>query len=679
MKVKSTLIALAVRTQFHPFDWIYRQIYHLAIRVSVSYVRRFEGVCSIYLSGSLARGHGIWGLSDIDFKIFIRGRRNAILLGEIRDRFTRLRRVFPMLGPADEKGVYFVDDFARDYTHYPLIRLLFDERFYRHRLLWGKPIIGTLGIQSPAGSEAYPPFLWKFRDWLEKSICLTGGGGLSPTQERYLLYKAAGDLSAIHLILRAPAWPGKARENALQEVREYLAEPERGVIDRLLAERHTSFRKGVTDPEETFALIRHLIALSLEQMCMEHPVPGPRVPREISDDAGPVPEELESVARHIRSGCPADTRLLMVPWRRLPLSPLDCVFFARPALLVLAPRPLRLAEIHRLRDASRQRLAGHGPLMIGDGSPYFFSAYSDLLDHWMSPAGGDDLFHRETVSRSDGPDDSLRARVEARMAAYLEQMSDLVRSPEISRMNRDLYLRLIFTAVQTLAAHRDVASGVIRILDTASAAVAWLRGNTPLSRRFLDRLEGEFAALTSGRRPFDEAFFHKTRAFLTVLVDLACRGASCEELASLNAVPDAQGLRISVVVVTRSRCMQLMRCLNSMLALERPPEELIVVDNASRDETRQAVAGFQAPFPVRYVFEAEVGVNAARNAGVAAASGDVISFTDDDAVVHAKWLSAVESAFLRDSRIGVVGGRIENLRCGRTDLAYRYGEIVARI
>jgi cellulose synthase/poly-beta-1,6-N-acetylglucosamine synthase-like glycosyltransferase len=51
------------------------------------------------------------------------------------------------------------------------------------------------------------------------------------------------------------------------------------------------------------------------------------------------------------------------------------------------------------------------------------------------------------------------------------------------------------------------------------------------------------------------------------------------------------------------------------------------------------------------------GVIAAMNMGVNAASGEIISFTDDDAAPHADWLARIEAYFLSDSSLGGVGGR----------------------
>ena len=240
-------------------------------------------------------------------------------------------------------------------------------------------------------------------------------------------------------------------------------------------------------------------------------------------------------------------------------------------------------------------------------------------------------------------------------------------------------MKFLFTMVQTLVLYRAMQEGQFLFLKDATDVASFLKNATPLSHDFVDRLYGEYIMVASRQRPFAEAFFEKTRTFLTMFVEVIRNGAPWGELASLNQLENAQKLSVSVIIITRSRCEQLRRCLASLLHLERLPDELIVIDNGSRDATSDVVASFQAPFPVRYFYESTVGVSAARNAGVRAAACDVLAFIDDDAVAEPQWLSAIENAFLRDPRIGIVGGSIKNLRDARDDLLYRYLDLVERM
>lgn len=108
---------------------------------------------------------------------------------------------------------------------------------------------------------------------------------------------------------------------------------------------------------------------------------------------------------------------------------------------------------------------------------------------------------------------------------------------------------------------------------------------------------------------------------------------------------------LSVIVCTRNRAALLRDCLDHLLRQDPPPGgyEVVVVDDGSTDETasvaqakeKQGRAG-----SVRYVRQDHGGVNAARNAGLGAAHGDVLLFHDDDELAPPGYLAGV-AAFLR--------------------------------
>src|SRR4051794_32058839 len=98
-------------------------------------------------------------------------------------------------------------------------------------------------------------------------------------------------------------------------------------------------------------------------------------------------------------------------------------------------------------------------------------------------------------------------------------------------------------------------------------------------------------------------------------------------------------VEISVVIPVRDGAASLGRLLDSLAAqqLERSRFEVVVVDNASRDDTARVAAAKGA----RVVSEPVPSRSRARNAGVAAATADVIAFTDADCTVSPQWLAAL--------------------------------------
>jgi len=120
---------------------------------------------------------------------------------------------------------------------------------------------------------------------------------------------------------------------------------------------------------------------------------------------------------------------------------------------------------------------------------------------------------------------------------------------------------------------------------------------------------------------------------------------------------------VSVVVPTRNRAQLLRDCLESLLAQDYPHDryEVIIVDDGSRDETAALVTEFsrKSTSPtVTLVSQPSRGLNAARNAGIAAAGGDPVCFVDDDVEVPLGWLSAMVRGVGRHPEAGCCGGPI---------------------
>ncbi|GAA3084182.1 hypothetical protein GCM10010520_33670 [Rhizobium viscosum] len=111
---------------------------------------------------------------------------------------------------------------------------------------------------------------------------------------------------------------------------------------------------------------------------------------------------------------------------------------------------------------------------------------------------------------------------------------------------------------------------------------------------------------------------------------------------------------VSLLICTKDRPDELARCLASIPRQSLPPVEVIVVDNASAgDATRRVVEAAGAT----YVREDRVGLDYARNAAVRAARTEFVAFTDDDVVLHERWLENLMKAFDRPE-IGCVTGLV---------------------
>jgi glycosyltransferase involved in cell wall biosynthesis len=133
--------------------------------------------------------------------------------------------------------------------------------------------------------------------------------------------------------------------------------------------------------------------------------------------------------------------------------------------------------------------------------------------------------------------------------------------------------------------------------------------------------------------------------------------------------------RVSVITPALDAAGTLPALLDALAAQETPADEVIVVDDGSRDDTR-AIAE-RHPVVTRVLQAQGRGPGAARNAGVAASSGDVLAFTDADCVPDPRWiaegLAALQTADLVQGRVeadGPVGPYDRTVRVPRFSHLY---------
>ncbi len=99
---------------------------------------------------------------------------------------------------------------------------------------------------------------------------------------------------------------------------------------------------------------------------------------------------------------------------------------------------------------------------------------------------------------------------------------------------------------------------------------------------------------------------------------------------------------ISVVIPTYQHAKTIATCIESLLAQTVPPNEIIVIDDGSTDETRQAVESFGGR--VHYRFQTNQGASCARNAGATLATSEFILFCDADIQAEPRMLERLSKA-----------------------------------
>ena len=123
-------------------------------------------------------------------------------------------------------------------------------------------------------------------------------------------------------------------------------------------------------------------------------------------------------------------------------------------------------------------------------------------------------------------------------------------------------------------------------------------------------------------------------------------------------------IRISAVVCTHNRAAYVRKALQSLVDQSLPLElhEIIVVDNASQDDTKQVISEFSNAANLRYLYEPVIGLSRARNTGWRNAQGTYVAYLDDDAIACPGWLAKFLSVFETVTpRPGSIGGKVDGI------------------
>ena len=101
-------------------------------------------------------------------------------------------------------------------------------------------------------------------------------------------------------------------------------------------------------------------------------------------------------------------------------------------------------------------------------------------------------------------------------------------------------------------------------------------------------------------------------------------------------------MKIAVVMATRDRPALLRRCLEALATQERPPDEVVLTDDASRTPIDGVLAAFSDRLPLRVLHnDRPAGPGRARQRGWQLTTCDHVAFTDDDCRPSPAWLSSL--------------------------------------
>lgn len=115
---------------------------------------------------------------------------------------------------------------------------------------------------------------------------------------------------------------------------------------------------------------------------------------------------------------------------------------------------------------------------------------------------------------------------------------------------------------------------------------------------------------------------------------------------------------IGILIASYRRPHALVRCLMSLGEQTLRADEVLVICRQDDEETNAVLSEFASgPLPVRRIVVRTPGVVAARNAGLAACTTDIVSMIDDDTVPLPDFLEQVMHHFRADPTLGGLGGR----------------------
>jgi glycosyltransferase involved in cell wall biosynthesis len=119
-------------------------------------------------------------------------------------------------------------------------------------------------------------------------------------------------------------------------------------------------------------------------------------------------------------------------------------------------------------------------------------------------------------------------------------------------------------------------------------------------------------------------------------------------------------MSVSLIISTYNRPDALQVVLDSVVVQERMPDEVLIVDDGSKDDTRILIEQFiqTAPTKVRHIWQPDDGfrISRIRNLGIAASNYDYLIFIDGDIIMHPAFVkghvdNARANQFIQGSRV----------------------------
>lgn len=127
--------------------------------------------------------------------------------------------------------------------------------------------------------------------------------------------------------------------------------------------------------------------------------------------------------------------------------------------------------------------------------------------------------------------------------------------------------------------------------------------------------------------------------------EAALNNPASERKATESRLTMNNRITVAIIIPTYNRAQMVVQTLESVLSQSRPPDEILVVDDGSTDETAEVLAEYK--HRIKYLYKSNGGLPSTLNYGLAATNADYIGVIDDDDLMmpdtierHLKFLQA---------------------------------------
>lgn len=112
---------------------------------------------------------------------------------------------------------------------------------------------------------------------------------------------------------------------------------------------------------------------------------------------------------------------------------------------------------------------------------------------------------------------------------------------------------------------------------------------------------------------------------------------------------------VSIVITSYNRANMLKRCIDSLLRLDYPKYEIVIVNDGSTDNTKKMLKLYKNKVHV-INHKTNKGTGAGKTSGILAAKNDLVALIDDDCIVHRDWLKVLVENLIKnmDDKVAAV-------------------------